>query len=98
MGTGALLIPPAWQFENEGRPFAGAVAVSGKPTAQFAGRQRTAVQAESMSILSGGKSVGKNPRQVFLGNAHAIVDHRNLHAMVDVAEPDRELFVRPPGS
>src|SRR2546425_2405297 len=97
MGTGAFLIPPAWQFENECRPVADAVAVRGKPTPQFAGRQRTAVQAESMSILSGGKSVGKNPRQVFLGNAHAIVDHRNLHAMVVIAQPDRELLVRPPG-
>src|SRR3989454_2536280 len=47
MGTGAFLIPPAWQFEDECRPFAGAVAVRGKPTPQFAGRQRTAVQAES---------------------------------------------------
>src|SRR5439155_7346834 len=97
MGTGALLIPPPGQFEYACRPFAGAVAVRGKPTPQFAGRQRTAVQAESVSILSGGKSVGKNPRQVFLGNTYAIVDHRNLHTMVVIAQPDGELLVRPPG-
>lgn len=61
------------EFERKSRTFARPIAVSRKGACHFFGRQRATVQTEPVTVLAGGKAMGKEPRQVFRRNSFAII-------------------------
>ncbi|MNY51735.1 hypothetical protein D3C86_1873510 [compost metagenome] len=46
------------------------------------GRQRAAVQAETMTFLAGGETVGKDPRHIFRGDTFAIIPDADFQESV----------------
>src|SRR3569623_2269076 len=74
---GPLPLPSALHFES---------------TAQFPRGQRAAVQPEAVAIFSRGKTVAENARQIFLGNAHAIIRDGYSNECVSVSHPASNPF------
>jgi hypothetical protein len=83
-----------WQFENERRAVTGSVAVGAQRSAHFLGRQRAAVQAEAVAIFARGKTVVKDPRQIFRGNANPVVGHRYFNPASTAGHAHCQSFVR----
>jgi len=82
---GSWLTPGATaarQREHECGAFAEALAVSHEASAHFLGGIGAAVQAEALAGLLGDEANLENPREVFLGNSHAVVRHLDPHLIV----------------
>src|SRR5688572_25397521 len=82
------------QFQGEDGAFAHASALANQRTAQFPGGEGSAVQAKTMPVLSGGKTMIENPGLILRRNSDAVIDDRNLHAAISVRDADDHLFVR----
>src|SRR3954467_14887724 len=67
------------KLEDEARALADARTFNGQATAELFGGQRATMQAEAVAFLSRGKTVRKDPSEVFRSDPDAIVDHRNLN-------------------
>src|SRR5687768_8217744 len=62
--------------------------------AQFGGGERSAVQAEAVTVLAGREAVGKDARQVAGGDAGAVVAYRYPDAAADLSYAQRHAFFR----
>ena len=84
------------QIERESSALPWAVAVGGEGAAGFRRGERGAVQAEAVAVLLRGKAVREDAREIFLGDADAVVGHGNLHPAVAVdADADGDPLVAP---
>src|SRR5712672_4336489 len=72
---------PQRKFQREGGAFTDSVAVRVERATHFLCRNRAAMEAEAMAIFASREAVRKNSREIFRGDANAIVDHLNLNSL-----------------
>ena len=57
------------------------------------GSQRPAVQAKAMAIFASREAESEDASQVFAGNPHAVIHHRNLDSPTPVGHPYGQTLV-----
>jgi len=63
-------------------------------TAELPGRERAAVQAESVTGFARGKAVPEQAPHIVRINSYAVVDHADSHRPLETLHPNGQQFVR----
>src|ERR1700736_4165156 len=71
----------ARQLENERRTASQPVAHRMQRSAEFLSGERAAVQAETVPGLAGGEAMSEKAAHILCGDAHAIVNDADAHAV-----------------
>src|ERR1700733_3031763 len=85
------------QLECERSAAADALTEHCERAADFLRGEDTSMQAESVSLLLGGKAMGENALHVLRGNPYAVVDDLDLHATFESCDAYGDVLVGAPG-